>query len=220
MPDDEGMALHRAALAAGRSGRGPLLEIGTYCGKSAAYLGAAAKETGVVLFSVDHHHGSQELQEGWAHHDPEVVDRATGRMDTLPWARRTLEDSGLDDAVVLIVGESVTVARWWSGQLSLVFIDGGHAEDVAWADFRSWAPKVALGGTLAVHDVFPNPDDGGQAPYRLYCAALESGEFEEAGATGSLRLLRRRLAPMPAGPSGLAGGAGAHGDVVDGDVPG
>jgi len=220
MPDDEGMALHRAALAAGRSGRGPLLEIGTYCGKSAAYLGAAAKETGVVLFSVDHHHGSQELQEGWAHHDPEVVDRATGRMDTLPWARRTLEDSGLDDAVVLIVGESVTVARWWSGQLSLVFIDGGHAEDVAWADFRSWAPKVALGGTLAVHDVFPNPDDGGQAPYRLYCAALESGEFEEAGATGSLRLLRRRLAPMPAGPSGLAGGAGAHGDAVDGDVPG
>jgi MMP 1-O-methyltransferase len=194
MPDDEGMALHRAGLSAGRSGLGPLLELGTYCGKSAVYLGAAARETGSVLFSVDHHHGSEELQAGWPDHDPEVVDQATGTMDTLPWARRTISAAGLESDVVLIVGESVAAARGWPGVVSLLFIDGGHGEGVAWADYRCWAPKVALGGTLAIHDVFADPKDGGQVPYDLYCAALGSGEFEQTGATGSLRVLCRRVA--------------------------
>jgi MMP 1-O-methyltransferase len=193
MPDAEGMALHRAGLSAGRSGLGPLLEIGTYCGKSAVYLGAAARETGSVLFSVDHHHGSEELQAGWPDHDPEVVDQATGMMDTLPWARRTISAAGLENHVVLIVGESVSAARGWAGAVSLLFIDGGHGEEVAWADYRCWAPKVAMGGTLAIHDVFTDAKDGGQVPYDLYCAALGSGEFEETGATGSLRVLCRRV---------------------------
>jgi MMP 1-O-methyltransferase len=198
MPDDEGMALHRSGLCAGRSGLGPLLEIGTYCGKSAVYLGAAARETGAVLFSVDHHRGSEELQAGWLHHDEDVVDPATGAMDTLPWARRTIREAGLEEEVVLVVGESVAVARGWPGVLSLVFIDGGHGEQVAWADYRSWAPKVAVGGLLAIHDVFADPDDGGQVPYDLYLAALRSGQFEECGATGSLRVLCRcRTAPRP-----------------------
>jgi hypothetical protein len=191
MPDDEGLALHRAGVEAGQSGLGPLLEIGTYCGKSAAYLGAAARESGAVLFSVDHHRGSLELQPGWPHHDPEVVDPATGLTDTLPWARRTLVDAGLEGDVVLVVGESSTVARWWQAPLSLLFIDGGHGEQVAWDDFRCWSPKVAPGGTLAIHDVFADPSDGGQVPYDIYCAALGSGQFGEAGMLGSLRFLRR-----------------------------
>jgi MMP 1-O-methyltransferase len=194
MPDDEGMALHRAGLRAGRSGLGPLLEIGTYCGKSAVYLGAAAKETGSVLYSVDHHHGSEELQAGWPDHDPEVVDCATGTIDTLPWARRTISAAGLEEDVVLMVGESAAAARGWHGPLSLLFIDGGHGENVAWADYRCWAPKVAVGGTLAIHDVFADPEEGGQVPYDLFRAAVGTGEFEEDGATGSLRLLRRRVA--------------------------
>jgi MMP 1-O-methyltransferase len=209
MPDDEGLALYRAGLEAGRSALGPLLEIGTYCGKSAAYLGAAAKQSGTVLFSVDHHRGSLELQPGWPDHDPEVVDPASGMTDTLPWARRTLVDAGLEGNVVLVVGESSTVARSWSAPLSLLFIDGGHAEEVAWEDFRSWSPKVAVGGTLAIHDVFADPNDGGQVPYDIYCAALRSGQFGEATApntlealeplepledVGSLRFLRRLAA--------------------------
>jgi MMP 1-O-methyltransferase len=189
MPDEEGMALHQAGLEAGRSGLGPLLEIGTYCGKSAVYLGAAARVTGSVLFSVDHHRGSEEMQAGWPHHDPEVVDPGTGLMDTLPWARRTIRDAGLEDVVVLLVGESVTAAKGWPGALSLLFIDGGHGQEVAWGDYRSWAPRVAVGGTLAIHDVFADPKDGGQVPHDLYRAALGSGEYEESGATGSLRLL-------------------------------
>jgi MMP 1-O-methyltransferase len=191
MPDDEGLALYQAGLEAGRSGEGPFLEVGTYCGKSAVYLGAAAKQTGRVLFSVDHHHGSEELQPGWPHHDPAVVDHLTGKIDTLPWARRTIRDAGLEGDVVLVVGESVTVARAWGEALSLLFIDGGHGEDVAWADYRAWAPKVAKGGTLAIHDVFADPEHGGQVPYGLYCSALASGEFVEVRAIGSLRLLAR-----------------------------
>jgi MMP 1-O-methyltransferase len=195
MPDDEGLALHEAAVAAGRRAGGPLLEIGTYCGKSAVYLGAAARRTGTVAFSVDHHRGSEENQAGWEHHDPDLVDARIGKMDTLPCARRTIADAGLDDVVILVVGGSVTVAAAWSTPLSLLFIDGGHGEEVAWADYRAWTPKVVAGGTLAIHDVFPDPADGGRPPYELYVDALASGGWEEDGAAGcgSLRILRRRL---------------------------
>jgi predicted O-methyltransferase YrrM len=193
MPDDEGLALYRAGRRAGAAGLGPLLEIGTYCGKSALYLGAAAVEDGTVLFSVDHHRGSEENQAGWEHHDTDVVDPLTGRMDTLPWARRAVESAGLEASVVLVVGASTTVARYWTTPLALLFIDGGHASEVAWADYRAWAPHVALGGWLAIHDVFPNPADGGRPPYELYCEAQAGGAFvDDAGAgCGSLKILRR-----------------------------
>lgn len=194
MPDDEGLALHRAGLAAAKGGLGPLLEVGTYCGKSAVYLGEAARAGGSILATIDHHRGSEENQAGWEHHDTDVVDARTGRVDTLPWARRTLEEAELEDHVLLLVGASTTVARAWSTPLSLLFIDGGHGAEVAWADYRAWSPHVASGGWLAIHDVFPNPDDGGRPPYELYCDAIDSGRFaEEAGSTcGSLRVLRRR----------------------------
>ncbi|HET9070611.1 MAG TPA: class I SAM-dependent methyltransferase [Acidimicrobiales bacterium] len=194
MPDDEGMALYRAALTAAQAVAGPILEVGTYCGKSAVYLGAAAEGAGTVAVSVDHHRGSEENQAGWEHHDPTVVDPGTGRMDTLPFARRTLEAAGLEGRVVLVVGESVTVAAVWDRPLAFLFVDGGHGEAVAWADYRAWAPKVAPGGTLAIHDVFPDPADGGRAPYELYCDALASGRWVElpGAGCGSLRVLRRR----------------------------
>jgi predicted O-methyltransferase YrrM len=193
MPDDEGAALYRAAGVAAAGGLGPLLEVGTYCGKSALYLGAAARRWGTVLFTVDHHRGSEENQAGWAHHDGSLVDSASGRMETLPWARRAVAEAGLEDTVVLVVGRSTTVAAHWRAPLSLLFIDGGHGEEVAWADYRAWSPKVARGGLLAIHDVFPDPADGGRPPYQLFCEALASSEFEEvAGAgRGSLRVLRR-----------------------------
>ena len=188
MPDDEGLALHEAGLAGGRCG--PLLEIGSYCGKSAVYLGAAARSTGTVLFSVDHHRGSEENQAGWDHHDREVVDQTTGRMDTLPFFRRTIEAAGLEDVVVAVVGHSVAVAGAWATPLGLLFIDGGHAEDVAMADYESWAGFVVDGGVLAVHDVFEDPAAGGQAPYRVWQRAVGGG-FEPVSQTGSLRVLRR-----------------------------
>ena len=189
MPDGEGLALH----AAGRDGGsvGPLLEVGSYCGKSAVYLGAAARADGTVLFSVDHHRGSEENQAGWEHHDPEVVDPDTGRMDTLPFFRRTIERAGLEDAVVAVVGDSPVIAANWRTPLGLVFVDGGHALGVVLDDYEAWSPHVAAGGALVFHDVFEDPRDGGQAPFEVWKRAVASGQFTPVSTTGSLRVLRR-----------------------------
>lgn len=189
MPDEEGLALFEAGRRAARIG--PLLEVGSYCGKSAVYLGAAASEAGTALFSVDHHRGSEENQAGWEHHDPEVVDATTGRMDTLPFFRRTLERAGLEATVVGVVGDSPTVARHWGTALGLLFIDGGHAPDVAAADYDAWVPFVAPGGLLAIHDVFEDPADGGQGPFRIWQRAIDSDGFEPDERRGSLRVVRR-----------------------------
>jgi MMP 1-O-methyltransferase len=189
MPDDEGLALHR--LARERLPHGPVLEVGTYCGKSAVYLGAAARHVGGVVFTVDHHRGSEENQAGWEHHDASLVDPRSGRIDTLPHVRSTLEDAGLEDVVVVVVGESATVARYWRTPLALLFVDGGHGEEPAHADYTGWAPWVMAGGLLAVHDVFPDPADGGRPPYDVYLRALAGGAFEEREAVGSLRVLTR-----------------------------
>ena len=188
MPPDEGLALHDAALAARA---GPLLEVGTYCGKSALYLGAAARELGTVLFTVDHHRGSEENQPGWEHHEPDLVDPETGRLDTLPTFRRTIRDAGLEAAVIAVVGDSPAVARHWGTPLGFLFIDGGHGSEPAHADYEGWSAHVVEGGLLAIHDVFPDSADGGRPPFEIYCRALESGAFAEVSATGSLRVLRR-----------------------------
>jgi predicted O-methyltransferase YrrM len=191
MPPDEGLALFDAAVAAGAGVPGaPLVEIGSWCGKSSVYLGAAARERGTVLFAVDHHRGSEENQAGWEHHDPTLVDPTTGLLDTLPTFRRTIHDAGLDDVVVAVVADSSTFASHFTTPCAFVFIDGGHGEAPAHADYEAWSPKVAPGGTLAIHDVFPDPADGGRPPYEIYCRALDDG-FTEIGATGSLRVLRR-----------------------------
>jgi len=191
MPPEEGLALHDAALEAGERG-GPLLEVGTYCGKSAIYLGAAARRSGTVVFTVDHHHGSEENQAGWEHHDETLIDPESGRFDTLPTFRRTIGDAGLEDVVVAVVGDSTTVARHWTTPLAFLFIDGGHGSEVAWADYRAWTPKLAAGATLAIHDVFADPAEGGRPPYELYCTAVaEGGGYTERRAVGSLRILTR-----------------------------
>jgi predicted O-methyltransferase YrrM len=191
MPGDEGLLLHRVALE--RLPHGPALEVGTYCGKSAIYLGAAAREVGddAVVFTVDHHRGSEENQAGWEHHDPTLVDPDFGLMDTLPVFRRTIALAGLEDHVVAIVGRSTTVSARWRTPMSLLFIDGGHAEVHAHNDYSGWAPWVMPGGALLIHDVFADPAEGGQAPYHVFLRALASGSFEEAEAVGSMRVLRR-----------------------------
>lgn len=201
MPEDEGDALFRHAVA--HLVDGPGLEIGSYCGKSALYLGAAAQQVDSTFFSVDHHHGSEENQAGWEHHDPEVVDPRTGRMDTLPFFRRAVEEAGLEEHVVAVVGQSTTVARHWRTPLTLVFIDGGHAEEHAQNDYEGWARWVQPGGVLVIHDVFQHPEDGGQAPYHVYLRALDSGEFTEVDHLGSLRVLER-TAGEPGRLSGVA----------------
>ncbi|KIH99935.1 hypothetical protein LP52_04645 [Streptomonospora alba] len=189
MPTDEGLALYEAALAA--APLGTVLEIGTYCGKSTVFLGAAVRQSGGSVVTVDHHRGSEEHQLGWEYHDPGLVDPDTGRLDTLREFRRTVAAARLEDHVVAVVGRSADVARLWSARLAMLFIDGGHTEDAARTDYESWTPHLVPGGTLAIHDVFPDPADGGRPPYNIYRRALDSGAFTETGVQGSLRLLRR-----------------------------
>ncbi len=169
-----------------------MLEVGSYCGRSTVWLGGAARATGTVVFAVDHHRGSEENQAGWEHHDPTVIDRRIGRMDTLPIFRAAIYDAGVEDFVVAVVGQSPIVARYWSTPLAFLFIDGGHGVEPARADYEGWTPHVAVGGTLAIHDVFPDPAAGGRAPYeQIFAPALATGQFELQSATGSLRVLRR-----------------------------
>ena len=189
MPPAEGLALYRAAAA--YAPVGPVLEIGTYCGKSTVYLAAAARQAGQAVITVDHHHGSEENQPGWEYHDPSLVDPRTGRLDTLPHLRATLGGAGLEEDVIVVVGGSARVARLWATPLGLLFIDGGHTEAAAQADYEGWARWVAPSGALAIHDVFPDPADGGQAPYDIYLRALASGAFTEVAGQGSLRVLER-----------------------------
>jgi predicted O-methyltransferase YrrM len=194
MPPDEGDALYDAAIEAASAVTGaPFVEVGSYCGRSTVWLGAAARRAGTAVFAVDHHRGSEENQQGWDWHDPELVDADLGKLDTLPRFRRTIHDAGLEDVVVAIVGPSPLVAAHWSRPCALVFIDGGHAVEPARADYAGWARHVAPEGRLVIHDVFPDPADGGRPPYEeIYLPALASGRFTEVSATGSLRVLRRR----------------------------
>lgn len=189
MPPEEGRALYEAGYCAAREG--PMLEIGTYCGKSAIYFGAAARAHDQNFFTVDHHRGSEENQPGWEHHDPEVVDETTGLMDTLPFFRRNINEADLESTVIGIIGHSLDVASHWNTALSLVFIDGGHGKEPAHNDYENWSPKVGQGGLLLIHDVFEDPEEGGRPPYEIYRRAIDSGRFEEVSRTGSLRVLRR-----------------------------
>jgi len=193
MPPEEGDVLYDAACAAGAAVPGsPFLEVGSYCGRSTVWLGAAARRSGTVVFAVDHHRGSEENQPGWEWHDTSLIDPDTGRLDTLPHFRRTIARAGLDDSVVAVVGESPVVACWWKTPLAFLFIDGGHGVEPARLDYELWTPHVVPGGILAIHDVFPDPADGGRPPYeQIYVPALASGLFVEVSVTGSLRVLRR-----------------------------
>ncbi|MGH3170470.1 MAG: class I SAM-dependent methyltransferase [Trebonia sp.] len=194
MPVPEGLALCETAES--YAAAGPVLEVGSYCGKSAIYLAAgirAARSRGIAqqVVTMDHHRGSEEHQAGWEYHDPSLVDPATGLLDTLPALRATLAAAGVEDDVIAVVGRSATVARVWSTPLGLLFIDGGHTDAAAQRDYEGWVPWVAAGGALAIHDVFPDPADGGQAPFRIYQRALASGAFTEVRVEGSLRILER-----------------------------
>ncbi len=189
MPVDEGEFLHRTARE--QLPLGPALEIGTYCGKSAIYLGAAAREIGGRVLTIDHHRGSEENQAGWEHHDASLVDAEFGLMDTLPVFRKAIARARLEDQVTAVIGRSTDVASWWQTPVGLLFIDGGHADVHAQNDYSGFAHWVMNGGALVIHDVFERPEDGGQAPFRVWQRAVDSGSFEPRETVGSMRVLVR-----------------------------
>lgn len=185
----EGEALYRAALQV--SPLGPVLEIGSYCGKSTIYLGLACQQTQSSVFALDHHAGSEEHQPGEMFHDAELFNSNDERVDTFGEFRRNISRAGLTDYVVPIVAGSEQAARHWHTPLGMVFIDGGHSLDAALTDYRCWAGKIVTGGILAIHDIFPDPFEGGQAPCAIMQLALNSGLFEKLEVVSTLALLRR-----------------------------
>ena len=189
MPEDEGLALYAAAVEV--APLGPLVEIGTWCGRSTILLAAAAATAATHVITIDHHRGSEEHQPGWEYHQPELVDPDVGKIDTLPVFRKVLATSGLEQHVIAVVASSQDVGRYWNTPVGMVFVDGSHTDESAQRDYETWAVQVCEGGLLAVHDVFADPDEGGQAPFRMYQRALASGQFTEVGGQRSLRLLRR-----------------------------
>src|SRR5690606_34851754 len=186
-------------VAAAEARAGLWLEVGTYCAKSTVHLGHVAESVGAQLISLDHHHGSEENQPGWQWHDPSLVDTHTGRLETLPHARHTLHDADLERTVSLLVGSTQQVAPWWTTPLEVLFLDGNHTEDVAQHDYAAFARHLTIGAVLAVHDVFPDPRDGGRPPWHVVQRAVGSGAFEEVSVAGSLRILRRTGQGWPDG---------------------
>lgn len=190
LDDDEGRRLYDLGRTCALLG--PVVEIGSYCGKSTVYLGSGVKAGGGLLLCVDHHRGSEEHQVGEEYHDPDLFDARVGRLDSLPELRRTLHLAGLDATAIPVVAPSPVAARFVVDGLGMVFIDGGHSHAAAHADYESWSGKVIRGGILAIHDLFPDPNDGGQAPIEIYRRALASGLFDELPGTKTLGVLRRR----------------------------
>jgi len=187
---EEAMRLYELAREA--SLIGPCLEIGSYCGKTASYIGMGCRENGGILFSIDHHRGSEEQQPGEEYFDPDLLDKETGMIDTFRIFRKTISDLGLEDTVIPIVARSEVVAGSWGTPLGMVFIDGGHTFEAAIADYNCWAPHILPGGFLAIHDIFPDPSKGGQAPRHIYNLALASGLFTELPMISTLGILKRK----------------------------
>lgn len=193
LPLNEALALHESAesFLAQPDSVGIGVEVGTYCGKSTVFLGAVCEAHGALLATVDHHRGSEEHQPGWEYHDTALVDPHAGTLDTSARFRRTMFDAELEQTVVGVIASSTMGARMWGRPVDFVFIDGGHSMAAAQNDFDGWSPWVRVGGGLLIHDVFPDPADGGRPPYEIYRQALDSGRFDEVSAHGSLRVLRR-----------------------------
>lgn len=190
LTEDEGKALFQFALEA--ASLGPILEIGSFCGKSAVYLGTACKIRGVTLFTVDHHMGSEEQQPGQLYFDPEIYDENKGQIDSFPLLRKTLRETDLEGTVVPMVTWSNIAARNWATPLSLIFIDGGHSYDSVFNDYRYWHVHLVTGGYLIFHDIYPDPAKGGQAPYEVYKLALRTDQFTEMPMANSLGILKKR----------------------------
>jgi predicted O-methyltransferase YrrM len=189
MAEEEAFRLYELAREAAR--HGPCLEIGSYCGRSAAYLGLGCREAGGILFSIDHHEGSEEQQKGQEYFDPELLNPATGRIDTFPYFRRTIRELSLDNTVIPIVSHSKIVARFWTTPLSLIFIDGGHTFEEVSTDYDNWISHLLPGGYLIIHDVFFDPLMGGQAPRCIYQRALSSSLFHDLPMISTLGILKR-----------------------------
>ncbi len=189
---DEVEALRLFDLAQQASLLGPLLEIGSYCGRSAAIMGTACRKNNGILYSLDHHQGSEEQQPGEEYFDPDLFDPRTQGINTFPFFRETLKKTGLEDTVIPIVSTSRAAGKMWKTPLSMVFIDGGHSFEAAWNDFLTWSPHLLKNGFLVFHDIFLDPEKGGQPPRQVYEKAIATGNYIVLEMTQTLGVLQQK----------------------------
>ena len=185
--EEEGLCLYSQLLNVLHLG--PELEIGSYCGKSSVFMASACQQKQSLLFCVDHHQGSEEHQVGEGYHDPELM--VNGHFDTFSYFKHTLKKASLDEWVIPIVAPSQRVGLLWTTPLSAVFIDGSHAYEAVKRDYECFAKHIVKGGLLIFHDIFENPEEGGQAPYLVYQEALSSLDFKPVHQLGCLRFLEK-----------------------------
>ena len=190
MDKEEAKRLYHIALQASKTG--PVLEIGSYCGKSAYIIGSACKEKDSLLFSIDHHKGSEEQQPHEEYFDPDLFDSQLSRVNTFPFFQKTITNTELENTVVPIVTSSNIAGKMWKTPISMLFIDGGHSFEACHEDFLTWACHIKSGGFLVIHDIFVDPEKGGQAPRRIYEIAIQSGDYEELEMTKTLGVLKRK----------------------------
>ena len=170
---------------------GSVLEIGTYCGKSALNFSDIAKDVNGLIYTVDHHTGSEEHQYGEEYHDSELFDERLKKFNTLPEFLNNLKFKKMAKFIIPIIDNSQNASKVFSEKISLLFIDGGHSFETALSDYNAWKDKICTGGLLVIHDVFPNPKDGGRPPYEIYTLARESKEFNDLGLYETLGILKK-----------------------------
>ena len=171
MPKHEGIALTKWSEKF--SSIGPIMEIGSYCGKSAIYLSKGAILNDQLVYTIDHHFGSEEHQIKEEYFDSEIFDYKNQRVNTLPLLIKNINKIQVK-YIVPIVSNSVDIASKWNAKLGMVFIDGGHSFKAANNDYVSWSTKIKKNGALVIHDIFENPDEGGQAPFEIFQKALKN----------------------------------------------
>lgn len=170
---------------------GSVLEIGTYCGKSALNFSEVAKDVNGLIYTIDHHTGSEEHQRGEEYHDSELFDERLKKFNTLPEFLNNLKSKKMAKFIIPIIDKSQNASKFFSEKISLLFIDGGHSFETALSDYNVWKDKICVDGLLVIHDVFPNPKDGGRPPYEIYTLARESKEFDDLGIYETLGILKK-----------------------------
>jgi MMP 1-O-methyltransferase len=133
LSDEEGEALFELARAC--TGRGVIVEIGSWKGKSTICLGLGSRAgSGVPIFAVDPH-----------------ADYRHGDF------KENIERAGIADLVTPLKGLSQLVVDGFDQPIELLFVDGSHEEDDVREDFDKWVPKVVEGGVVAFHDTTWHP---------------------------------------------------------------
>ena len=123
MPVHEGTALMKWCSEFCTSN--PVLEIGSFCGKSAHLMAYALQGNNQKVFTIDHHLGSEEHQADQEYFDPEIYDENLKVVNTLPIFLKNLESQNLSSEIITLIGKSKEIAKTWNRKLGLLFIDGG-----------------------------------------------------------------------------------------------